>query len=54
MAPNVLGNTILLAEACIEQEDNNNNASIGTQQYKSKSFLNVAPKPAPITEELKV
>uniref|UniRef100_A0A182K1K4 Fatty acid desaturase domain-containing protein n=1 Tax=Anopheles christyi TaxID=43041 RepID=A0A182K1K4_9DIPT len=56
MAPNVLGNTILLAEACIEQEDrnnNNNNGSVGTQQYKSKSFLNVAPKPAPVTEDLK-
>uniref|UniRef100_A0A182PS54 Uncharacterized protein n=1 Tax=Anopheles epiroticus TaxID=199890 RepID=A0A182PS54_9DIPT len=55
MAPNVLGNTLLLAEACIEQEDrsNNNNASIGTQQYKNKSFLNVAPKPAPVAEDLK-
>ncbi|XP_055526041.1 acyl-CoA Delta-9 desaturase [Wyeomyia smithii] len=36
MAPNVLGNTLLLAEACIEQEDQNNN-----QIKTNKSILNV-------------
>lgn len=37
MAPNVLGNTLLLAEACIEQEDPNNNSQIKA----NKSILNV-------------
>ncbi|XP_058458284.1 acyl-CoA Delta-9 desaturase-like [Malaya genurostris] len=36
MAPNVLGNTLLLAEACIAQEDPNNN-----QIKANKSILNV-------------
>lgn len=40
MAPNVLGNTLLLAEACIEQEDPNNNSS-SSQIKANKSILNV-------------
>lgn len=44
MAPNVLGNTLLLAEACIEPEDPNNN-----QIKANKSILNVRSKVEPST-----
>lgn len=54
MAPNVLGNTLLLAEACIEPEDRNKNGpSVGTL-YKSKAILNVATSKPARLDELKV
>ncbi|ETN67017.1 delta(9)-desaturase [Anopheles darlingi] len=51
MAPNVLANTLLLAETCIEPEDRNKNGpSVGTL-YKSKAILNVpTTKPARLDE----
>ncbi|XP_053681796.1 acyl-CoA Delta-9 desaturase [Sabethes cyaneus] len=47
MAPNVLANTILLAEACIEQGDQNNN-----QIKANKSILNVRTPESPVKKHV--
>ncbi|XP_055587826.1 acyl-CoA Delta-9 desaturase [Uranotaenia lowii] len=49
MAPNVLGNTLLLAETCIEQDDSNNNNNSSSQIKANKSILNVRGPESTVT-----